>query len=224
MITVQSLGLRIGAAILCVGCAALEVSAQAQAPADSAQGPRTTTPPAAAGTSAPVAATPTAVTPPPDYLIGPDDLLSIVFWKDKEMSMDVVVRPDGKISLPQLNDVQAAGLTPEQLREGVLAAAAKFYVDPSVNIVVKQINSRKFYITGEVAKPAGYPLTGKLTVVQAIALAGGLNEFAKSDEIAVIRTENGKTTRFLVNYKDITKGKNLQQNIELHVGDTVAVP
>ena len=97
-------------------------------------------------------------------------------------------------------------------------------MDPSVNVVVKQINSRKFYITGEVAKPAAYPLTGRLTVVQAIALAGGLNEFAKSDEIAVIRTENGKSIRFRVNYKDIMKGKNMQQNIELHVGDTVAVP
>ena len=224
MTTVQLLGFRIGAAILCVGCVVPQALGQSQAQPDSAAPERTTLPAAAAGTSAPVAAIPATVTPPPDYLIGPDDVLSIVFWKDKEMSMDVVVRPDGKISLPQINDVQAAGLTPEQLREGVLAAAAKFYVDPSVNVVVKQINSRKFYITGEVAKPAAYPLSGKLTVVQAIALAGGLNEFAKSDEIAVIRTENGKSTRFRVNYKDIMQGKNMQQNIELHVGDTVAVP
>ena len=218
MTTVRLLGFRIGAAILCVGLVVSKGSAQTPVPTNSAM------PASAPGTSAPAAATPAIVAPPPDYLIGPDDVLSIVFWKDKEMSMDVVVRPDGKISLPQINDVQAAGLTPEQLREGVLAAAAKFYVDPSVNVVVKEIHSRKFFITGEVGKPAAYALTGKLTVVQAIALAGGLNEFAKSDEIAVIRTENGKTTRFLVNYKDITKGKNLQQNIELHVGDTVAVP
>ena len=222
MIKAQSLGVRIGVAILGVGL--VTAHGFAQAPAESIPPERATLPAAAAGTAAPAAATPATVTPPPDYLIGPDDVLSIVFWKDKEMSMDVVVRPDGKISLPQINDVQAAGLTPDQLREGVLAAASKFYVDPSVNVVVKQINSRRIYITGEVGKPAAYPLTGKLTVVQAIAMAGGLSEFAKANEIAVIRTENGKSTRVRVNYKDIMKGKNMQQNIELHAGDTIAVP
>ena len=123
-----------------------------------------------------------------------------------------------------INDLQAAGLTPDQLREGVLAAAAKFYVDPRSTSSSSRSTAGRSTSREKSGSPSAYPLTGTLTVVQAIALAGGLNEFAKPDEIAVIRTENGKTTRFPVNYKDIMKGKNLQQNIELHVGDTVAVP
>src|SRR5262245_47312481 len=120
---------------------------------------RPSLPPAPAGVSAPALGAPEAVTVPEDYKIGPDDLLSIVFWKDKDMTTDVVVRPDGRISLPVINELQAAGLTPDQLREGITTAASKYFEEPSVNVVVKQINSRKVSIMGEVAKPGQYPLS-----------------------------------------------------------------
>ena len=198
------------------GTATAPAAAPAAASAEGAQQSAEHFPAAASGVTAPAAATPApAPAPPADYLIGTDDVLSIVFWKDKDMTTDVVVRPDGRISLPVLNELAAAGLTPEQLRTSILTAAAKYFEDPSVNIVVKQINSRRVSITGEVSKPGLYPLGGGMTVIQLIAAAGGLNEYAKSDKIAVIRTEGGKQTRFRVNYKDVINGKNLKQNIEL---------
>jgi polysaccharide export outer membrane protein len=167
---------------------------------------------------------PKGVDTPPDYVIGPDDILSIVFWRDKDMSDDVAVRPDGKISLPLINEVQAAGMTPEQLRVALTAAANKFVEDPAVTVVVKAINSRKVFITGMVAKPGPYALSGPTTVLQLIATAGGVAEYAKSDRIMVMRTENGKTIGRRFNYKDVSEGRNLQQNIELKPGDTIVVP
>ena len=119
-------------------------------------------------------------------------MLSIVFWRDKDMSADVVVRPDGKISLPLLNDVQAAGLTPDQLRDQLTKAAAKFVEEPNATVVVKEIHSRKVFITGNVAKAGTYPLTGDMTVLQLIAVAGGLLEYADSKNIVVMRTEDGR--------------------------------
>ena len=165
-----------------------------------------------------------AVPPPPGYVIGPDDVLQVLYWREKDMSAEVMVRPDGMISLPLLNDVKAAGLTPEQLRDAVNEAAKKFFEDPNVTIVIKTINSRKVFITGSVAKPGPYPLSAPTTVLQLISMAGGLTEFAKQKDIAVMRTENGKPVRFPFNYKDVAKGKNLKQNIELKPGDTVIVP
>src|SRR6478672_7923692 len=117
----------------------------------------------------PTAATATGAALPAGYVIGPDDLLSVVFWKDKEMSADVVVRPDGKISLPLLNDVQAAGLTPDQLRTRVIEAATKFVQDPNATVVVKEIRSRKVFITGMVVKGGPFPLSGDMTVMQLIS-------------------------------------------------------
>ena len=165
-----------------------------------------------------------AVPAPPGYVIGPDDVLQVLYWREKEVSAEVVVRPDGMISLPLLNDVKAAGLTPEQLRDAVNEAAKKFFEDPSVTINIKAINSRKVFITGSVAKPGPYPLFAPTTVLQLISMAGGLTEFAKQKDISVMRTENGKQLRFPFNYKDVAKGKNLTQNIELKPGDTVIVP
>lgn len=167
---------------------------------------------------------PTGVTPPPDYVIGPDDILTIVFWRDKDMSNEVAVRPDGKISLPLLNDVQAAGLTPEQLRLQVTAAASKLIEDPTVTVVVKTINSRKVFITGQVNKQGPYPLAGPTTVLQLISMAGGVLEYADAKNITILRNEGGKQVTFKFNYKDVSKGKNLKQNIELKPGDTIIVP
>jgi len=181
-------------------------------------------PPVAPPPAPAAAAVPTGVTPPADYIIGPEDLLSVVFWRDKELSADVVVRPDGKISLPLLNDVAAAGLTPEQLRVKVIENAKRYIEDPNATVVVRQINSRKVFITGEVQKPGPYALTAPTTVLQLISMAGGLREYADGKKIVVMRTESGRQMGYRFNYKDVINRKNMKQNIELKPGDTVLVP
>lgn len=165
-----------------------------------------------------------AVVVPPEYVIGPDDLLSIMFWQKDIPSLEVTVRPDGKISVPLLNDVQAAGLTPLQLRDRLMEAAQSYQQDPNVTVVVRQINSRKVFVSGEVNKPGPYPLTGPTTVLQMLSLAGGLREYAKAKDIAILRPENGRTIVLPFNYKDVANRRNLQQNIELKPGDTIVVP
>jgi polysaccharide biosynthesis/export protein len=161
---------------------------------------------------------------PPHYVIGPEDVLSVVFWRDEDMSTDVVVRPDGKISLPLLNDVQAAGLTPEQLRAAVEKVAAKYLEDPNATVVVKEIHSRKVYVTGQVGSPGTYPLATGMTVMQLIAVAGGLQEYADAKNIVIMREEGGKTRYFRFNYRDVVRQRNVGQNIRLEPGDTVLVP
>ena len=182
--------------------------------------------PAASAAARPSAAPaiPAGVTPPAGYVIGPDDQLSIVYWRDKDLSSEVVVRPDGLISLPLLNDVTAAGLTPEELRVVITKGASKFIEEPTVSVVVKAINSRKVFITGQVGKPGPYPLSGPTTVLQLISTAGGVAEYAKKSEIVILRNENGRQTTFPFNYNAVLKRKNLTQNIELRPGDTVIVP
>ena len=170
------------------------------------------------------AATASGVEAPADYAIGPEDVLGVLFWRDADMTGDVTVRPDGRITLPLIGDLQAAGLRPDALRDLVQKAAEKYLSDPSVTVVVRQINSRKVFITGQVATPGAYPLVGQRTVMQVIALAGGLNEYADTKAITVMRSENGKTTSFKFNYKDVSRGKGLEQNIQLRPGDTIVVP
>ena len=194
---------------------------QTPAPTASAAPPRVSAP-AAAPVAAP--AIPTGVAVPGDYVIGPEDVLAVVYWRDKDMSTEVSVRPDGKISLPLLNDVQAAGLTPAQLRDRLIDASKEYFEDPSVTIVVRQMNSRKVFITGEVNKPGPYPLIAPTTVLQLISIAGGLHEYADSKKILIVRNENGRPTSYPFNYKDVISRKNLRQNIELKPGDTVIVP
>ena len=178
--------------------------------------------PAQARADAP--ATPTSAVVPANYVIGPQDVLSVVFWREKDMSADVVVRPDGKISLPLLNDVPAAGLSPEALRNAIAKAATKYMEDPSVTVVIKEINSRNVYVTGQVAKAGTYRLGNDMTVLQAISVAGGLLEYADASNIVVLRKENGKERSIKFNYKDVIRGKNLEQNIILLPNDTVIVP
>jgi polysaccharide biosynthesis/export protein len=167
----------------------------------------------------------TAAVLPAGYLIGTDDVLSILFWGEKDMSAEVTVRPDGKVSLPLLNDVQAAGLTPSALRDAIVEAARKYVADPNPTVIVKTINSRKVFITGQVEKPGPYPLNSSTTVLQLVAMAGGVKEFARSKNITVLRTEQGGRQQvFRFNYQEVQFGKNLYQNIELKPGDTVVVP
>jgi polysaccharide export outer membrane protein len=200
----------------------------AAAPGHAQQSPSATVPrsqalgtPPAAPAFAPA---PPGVAVPAGFVLGPEDVVGVLFWRDKDMSVEVTVRPDGRITLPLINEVQAAGLTPEQLRDNLTTAAAKYMEDPSVSVVVKAINSRKVFITGQVAKPGSYPLTSPTSVMQLIALAGGLQEFADSKKIIVMRTDNGRPVAYAFNYKDVLRRKNLRQNIELKPGDTVVVP
>ena len=171
----------------------------------------------------PIAATavPNAI---PGYVIGPEDVLHVMFWRDADMSGEVIVRPDGKISLPLLNDVQAAGLTPDQLRARITELARNYVDTPNATVVVKAINSRKVFVMGAIEKPGIYPLAGGMTVLQLVAAAGGLKEYAKSDEIRIIRNVNGQDVRFEFNYRHVVAGKGLKQNIELRPSDTVVVP
>jgi polysaccharide export outer membrane protein len=160
----------------------------------------------------------------PSYVIGPLDVLQVLFWGEKDMTTEVVVRPDGRISLPLLNEIDAAGRTPEELRLDIVERARRFVEQPSASVMVKQINSRNVFILGEVLKPGTYPLGGPTSVLQLIALAGGLTAFASSDEIVVIRNESGTSVRHRVNYKSVVKGKDLDQNVDLEPGDIVVVP
>ncbi len=179
------------------------------------QPPATTPRPAASGATVPAE---------DGFIIGPEDVLGINFWRDQEMSGDVTVRPDGMITLPLLRDVKAAGLTPNQLADQIQEAAKEYLSDASVTVLVRQMNSRKAFITGEVARPGAYHLASSMTVMQLIAVAGGLTEFAQPKKISVIRIENGVTRTFKFEYLDVAQGKKPQQNIMLKPGDTVVVP
>ena len=161
---------------------------------------------------------------PKGFLIGPEDVLAVHFWRDQEMSGDVTVRPDGMITLPLVGDIRAAGLTTELLKVQIEQAASRLITEPNVTVAVKELNSRKVFITGEVGKPGPYPLSGPRTVMQIIAVAGGLLEYADKDNIVVLRTVNGQQKSYKFRYSDVSKGRGLEQNIELQPGDTVVVP
>jgi polysaccharide export outer membrane protein len=197
---------------------------QAAPPATPAQGAPSATPPPSPGgaTASPAVATGTPI--PTDYVIGPDDVLGVLFWREPEISGDVTVRPDGMITIPLLKDIQAAGLRPDQLGERIQKASEQYISQPNVTVVVRQIRSRNAFITGQVARPGPYPIVGQMTVLQLIAIAGGIGEFADAKNITITRSQNGKTAVLPFNYKDVSRGKNVHQNIALRPGDTVVVP
>ena len=165
----------------------------------------------------------TPVRLPSDYVIGANDVLSVVFWREKDMSADVVVRPDGKISLPMLNDVQAVGLTPQELAQSVENAARKYVRDSGATVMVKEIHSRKVYVVGEVARPGSFPLDPDMNVLQALAQAGGLLEDAHKGDVVIVRSEKGVERRFRFDYNEVIRGTNTSQNIKLRPGDTILV-
>ena len=160
---------------------------------------------------------------PVDYVIGPDDTLHISVWKEPDMSATLPVRPDGKISLPLLDDVQAAGLTPLQLKESIKEKLKKYIADPRVTVVVTAMNSRRIFVTGEVLHPGAAVLLPNMTMLQALASAG-FTQFANVKGIYLLRVENGQQTKIPFNYKEVVKGRNPEQNIILKAGDTVVVP
>jgi polysaccharide export outer membrane protein len=160
----------------------------------------------------------------PNYVIGAQDVLDISVWKEAEVSRVVPVRPDGKISLPLLNDVQAAGLTPAQLAAQITDSLKKFVTNPQVTVIVTTINSQRVYILGEVVRPGAFPMLPGMTVMQALSSAGGFTPFAKTKSIYVLRQESGKKVKYPFNYKEAINGKNAEQDIVLKAGDTIVVP
>ena len=169
---------------------------------------------------------PTPAKPHDDsFVIGNDDVLAINVWKEPDVSRSVPVRSDGKISLPLVGEIQAAGETPLKLEQGIAARMKNFIEDPEVTVIVQQVNSRKFNILGYVIKPGSYGLTSSATVLDAIALAGGFRDFAKQKSIYVLRQNpDGTQSRLPFNYKDVIKGKNSAQNVKLQPNDTIVVP
>ena len=159
----------------------------------------------------------------PEYVIGPEDVLHIQVWKEADLTATLPVRPDGKISLPLLNDVQAAGLTPEQLKASVTEKLKKYIADPRVTVVVTAINSKRVYLTGEVLHSGAMSMSPNMTVLQALSSAG-INQFANTKRIYVLRTENGKQQKLPVNYHKLVKGEQIEQNYVLQPGDTIVVP
>jgi polysaccharide export outer membrane protein len=158
------------------------------------------------------------------YIIGADDVINVSVWKEPEITRTVPVRPDGKISLPLVNDVQAAGETPMQLAAVVTTRLKKYLADPQVTVIVTQINSQRIYVLGEVTRAGAYPLLPGTTVLQALSSAGGFTQWAKVKDIYVLRRENGRQVKYPFNYKDVIKGQRTEQNIELKAGDTIVVP
>ncbi len=159
----------------------------------------------------------------PDYVIGADDMLQISVWKEPDLTESLPVRPDGKISMPLLNDVTAAGLTPTQLADSISSKLKKFIADPRVTVVVTAMNSRRIYVMGEVTHTGSMTLQPNMTVLQALASAG-FTQFANTKGIYVLRMENGKQQKIPVPYRSLIKGDAIDQNLVLKPGDTIVVP
>ena len=161
-----------------------------------------------------------------EYIIGPEDLLEITVWRNQDLSKTVAVRPDGRISMPLIGDVAAVGKTPSQLTEEIASKLKEFKENPSVAIVVKEVNSYAVYVLGEVSKPGKYPLKSKTTLLQGITMAGGFTPMASRNKLVVFRFgENGSgDERIKASYDDIVLRDGSRQNVELKPGDTVVVP
>jgi polysaccharide biosynthesis/export protein len=158
------------------------------------------------------------------YVIGAEDVLYIHVWREETVTKTVSVRMDGMISIPLVDEIQAAGLTPLQLKEKLTERLKQFIENPNVTVVVMEANSFKVYISGQISKPGIYRLRSDTTLAQIISMAGGLTEWANQKKIIIIRKENGKEKRFTINYKKIVKGEDLDSNIILKSGDTIIVP
>jgi polysaccharide export outer membrane protein len=169
-------------------------------------------------------ASPVPATTDPSYVIGPEDVLDINVWKEPDVSRVVPVRPDGRISLPLINDVQAGGLSPQQLAALVTEKLRKYFNEPQVTVIVTAINSQRVFVVGEVLRAGAFPLIPGMTVLQALSSAGGFTTFADVKKIHVMRLRDGKHVELPFNYRDVLRGDNPEQNIKLEPGDTVVVP
>ena len=160
-----------------------------------------------------------AAVDPNKYLIGPEDVMFVRTWREPDFTLPVAVRPDGKISLPLINDVQAAGLTPMQLTEDLKEKLSKFINNPDVTVIVTDVRSKKFYIDGEVNRPGAFPLVTPITILEALSVCGGFKDFANQKDVRILR--GSKVFKF--NYKQVSRGKNLEQNILVQTGDHIIV-
>lgn len=181
--------------------------------------------------ASPVSTTPGSPVPasaPPaitDYVIGPEDLLQITVWKNESLSRELAVRPDGKISMPLLHDIQAAGLTPMQLQEKLSTALGEFMPNPEVSVTVTDVRSYRISVLGEVVKPGVLQLKSDTTVLEAIALAGGFRDFASPSKIVILRKNgDGQTNKIPFNYNRVVKDNRAEGNVTLKSGDVVVVP
>ena len=177
-----------------------------------------------AGNGAADGPTAKSATEDPNYIIGPEDELIVNVWKEADLSRSVPVRPDGKISMPLLNDVQASGLTPMQLGIEITTRLKKFIADPQVTIIISKVNSQRIYLVGEVTHAGAYPLVPNMTVLEALSSAGGCSPFAKQTKIYILRMENGREIRRPFNFKEVLNGQRMEQNVMLKAGDTIVVP
>jgi polysaccharide export outer membrane protein len=176
---------------------------------------------AAEATAAPAAAVRVSTAAAPGYLIGVGDVLRINVWKEPDLTLEATVRLDGMITLPLLGDVPAAGRVPSQLAGNLVSALDQFVEKPRVTVSVAQATSARVYVVGQMVRPGEFPLTGRMTVLKALALAGGFKEFARPDSIVVVREDQ---TVLPFNYKRVTDGKDMSQNVLLAAGDTIVVP
>jgi polysaccharide export outer membrane protein len=160
----------------------------------------------------------------PDFRVGPGDVIAINVWKEPDVSTSVLIRPDGKISLPLVNDLEVTGRTPMEIQSLVTEKLSPFINDPNVTVTVTQINSKKVFVMGQVGRTGAYPVLEPTTVLQILTLAGGLAPFANQKGIYILRMKDGKQEKLPFNYKDVVKGERMEQNILLQPGDTVVVP
>jgi polysaccharide export outer membrane protein len=158
------------------------------------------------------------------YVIGGTDVITISVWKEPDFSLNIVVRPDGMISMPLLGDIKAEGLTPVQLSMVLAEKLRKYVTDPQVTVIVNQINSQMIYIVGEVNRAGTFPMLPKMTVLMALSGAGGFTQFANTKKIYILRNENGAQKKYWFNYKEVIKGNRPEENILLKPGDTIVVP
>lgn len=159
-----------------------------------------------------------------DYEIGPEDVLDISVWREKDLQREVLVRPDGWLTFPLVGNVEAAGKTPQQLENEMRQRLRKYIPDPVVTVTVKKIQGLKVFVMGRVGKPGEYMVGRYVDVLQALTLAGGLTPFAKEDQIKVVRKQSGKEVVIPFDYSEVKKGKRLEQNITLRSGDVIVVP
>lgn len=207
--------LAILAACLTVGMA--QASSEKSNPKDKKEGTK--------GTQAhTIPAAPLVAADDPTYKIGADDILKIDVWREDQLTRTVPVRPDGRITLPLLNDVRASGLTPMELAGAIRDELKNYVNNPQVTVSVMEINSRRIYVTGEVAKSGAFGLLPHMTALQAISSTGGFTQFARPKNIYILRTEHGEQVKLPFNYKEAVKGHNPEQNIELQPGDVIVVP
>ncbi len=165
-----------------------------------------------------------AQAPESSYRIGPNDVLNIFVWKEAELTRDVTVMPDGKITYPLIGEITAQGRTATEIKQAIADKLQKFVTAPEVTVIVKESRSQVVYTIGKLTRPGPYALAPGMTVMQALSAAGGFAEWADPKNILIVRREGGKETQLRFNYKEFTSGENLQQNILLNPGDTLVVP